>query len=168
MKILSVPSWFLWVLVLALAFAVGALFMTQHTTPDSPKGFVLPAGDPELGKQAFVSFGCVDCHTVTNDTFNIEPKLQQAIALGGQRSEVMTYGRLVTSIIHPSETIKGNEDAFQIGDGLSLMPEFKETMTVKQLADLVSYLIDYYDVWVPDYYDQLYYGVPHYQGPLTP
>ncbi|MGB0415896.1 MAG: c-type cytochrome [Coraliomargarita sp.] len=162
MKLLSVPSWFLWFLVIALAFAVGALLRTQHTTPDSPKGFVLPEGDLDRGKQAFVSFSCVDCHLVTDEVFNIEPKLQQPIQLGGPRYEVMTYGRLVTSIIHPSESIKENAAAFQVADGQSLMPNYAGAMTVQELSDLVTYLIDHYEVWRPDYQDQFYYGYPPY------
>lgn len=148
MKNVSVSPVLLVGVILALIVSLGALLYTQRIVEDSPRGFVLPAGDPVKGKQAFSDLGCVNCHSVYGVTFATEPSIRPelVIPLGGDLPTAMSYGRLVTSIIHPSESMRATRDAYVGADGTSLMPEYKSTMTVEQMADLVDFLQDHYDV----------------------
>ena len=134
--------------ILALILCLGALLYTQRVVEDSPRGFVLPAGDPIKGKQAFADLGCVNCHSVHGVAFADEPRVRpdRVIPLGGGFPVAMSYGALVTSIIHPSESMRSERDAYVGADGKSLMPEYKSVMTVGQMADLVFFLQEQHDV----------------------
>lgn len=148
MKNVSISPLVLVGVILALIVSLGALLYTQRVVEDSPRGFVLPAGDPVKGKQAFTDLGCVNCHSVYGETFSTEPSVNSewVIPLGGELPMAMSYGRLVTSIIHPSESTRASSDVYIGEDGESLMPEYKSVMTVEQMADLVDFLQDHYEV----------------------
>ena len=70
------------------------------------KGFVLPSGDNEKGKQAFIELKCHQCHTVAGELLpeNVEPSMVK-LHLGGEVYRVKTYGQLVTSVIHPNHNL---------------------------------------------------------------
>ena len=74
------------------------------TPPKSGKGFTLPAGDPQAGKENYVKFYCNACHKIDgidqSSADGAAPEL--SIALGGEVTRIETYGELVTSIINPS------------------------------------------------------------------
>ena len=77
--------------------------------PHSGKGFTLPPGDAERGKQIFVELQCNACHTVKG-VDDIQPLAEtdhRMITLGGEKGYVVTYGELVTSIINPIAPIRG-------------------------------------------------------------
>lgn len=126
---------------LALAAFLAAL--AACTPPEkSAAGFRLPDGDPEAGKQAFLDLKCWACHRVKGMDFP-DPVADPAVPfrLGGGNPYVKSDGELVTSIINPShrfprgypeETIRGGE--------LSRMGDYSESMTVRQLEDLVAFL----------------------------
>lgn len=127
---------------------------------DSPQGFRLPDGDPVAGREAFVTMGCVQCHTVVGDSLP-EPEIPRSlhVQLGGETHRVKTYAQLVTSIIHPSHAIKDKNVADYEGpSGKSLMPDLTPYLTVKQLVDITQYLQPHYKVVFPEYTrDGLYY-----------
>ncbi len=114
----------------------------------SARGFRLPDGNIEKGKEAFVSLQCNTCHTVYGETFPAALKFN--IPLGGETPRIRSYGELVTSIINPSHVISGRyrEELRQAKE--SPMTNFNETMTVAQLIDLVAFLQDRYKVVSPD------------------
>lgn len=127
---------------------------------NSPQGFRLPAGDPEAGRNAFVSVGCIQCHTVTDEALpELKTPREIEVQLGGEVRRVKTYAQLVTSIIYPSHSIKdkhvaNNQDA----SGNSLMPDLTTDITVRQLVDITQYLQPHYNVVLPTYpQDQFYY-----------
>jgi mono/diheme cytochrome c family protein len=110
---------------------------------DSSRGFSLPEGDAQAGSQAFVKYGCVNCHAVEG----IMPKpdhkyaLPQPIALGGKGTRVQTYGELVTSIINPSHKLAPRLPVSMTMDGKgSKMANLNEELTVADLVDLVTFL----------------------------
>ena len=134
--------------VAALCVAVAGC----DTGPKSAIGFRLPDGDPEAGRQAFIEMQCNTCHDVAGETLPAPATRKDTIVqLGGPVGVVKTYGQLVSAIIYPSHRITGNlhEDLVSV-DGVSLMRDFNDTMTVQQMIDIVAYLQPRYDVVLPD------------------
>ena len=98
----------------------------------SPAGFRLPAdGDVERGKAAFVELGCNQCHPLAGaDLAPSGGRTQVAIRLGGEVTREPGDGQLVRSIICPPEGRRGT-----LG-----MPRYADTLTVRQLTDIVALL----------------------------
>ena len=115
------------------------------------KGFVLPEGDIEHGKELFASVGCRSCHTIKGEEFPpFEPNDDLNIELGGKVYRVKNYGELLTSIVNPKHTVSEKyrvtlDDAEQ-KDAQSPMPTFNEALTVTQLIDLTAYLHSRYEL----------------------
>jgi len=135
--------------IVALTLALGAC-ESQAT------GFVLPQGDVERGKAAFVDLGCPACHAVQG-SFRKLPMEEGGdevieVELGGPVTRVKTYGDLVTSIINPSHRLSRGQHADTVNpDGTSKMPYYNDVMTVQQLVDLTTFLQGTYSVVVPEY-----------------
>jgi mono/diheme cytochrome c family protein len=121
-------------------------------TPDprSGKGFTLPPGDAERGKATFVSLQCHACHDIkgVDDLPEMEGSDETRVTLGGEKRYVVTYGELVTSIINPSHRFALGYPKEEITDeqGESNMRRYNDVMTVSQLADLVTFLQQHYEV----------------------
>ena len=117
------------------------------------KEFVLPPGDKNAGKQAFVELKCNSCHSVTTQIEHapLEPGTIH-VELGGTVSRVKTYDDLVTSIINPSHRLsRGTNLMTATPDGQSRMPVYNDIMSVQQLIDITAFLEPTYRVWVPPY-----------------
>lgn len=120
------------------------------------QGFVLPPGDVEKGKTAFVDLGCAACH-VLQGVFKKLPTEEGGdevieVVLGGPVSRVKTYGDLVTSIINPSHRLsRGTHEDTVNPDGTSKMPFYNDVMTVQELVDLTTLLQSTYSLKVPEY-----------------
>jgi hypothetical protein len=130
----------------------------------SARGFRLPDGDIDKGREAFVALGCRRCHSVKGvllEEFAGDPPI--LLELGGEVIRVKNYGELVTSIINPDHIVSGkylNEIPNEERPEAKLdspMPSINETMTVAQMIDLVAFLQDHYKRTTPDY-DWQYYG----------
>ena len=122
--------------------------------PKSGAGLRLPDGDVQRGKAAFLELKCNTCHTVAGTEIpspSQDYAYVRVVVLGGEVRQVKTYGALVTSIINPSHSLapgypkeliaKGNESA---------MTNFNDTMTVRQLIDLVAFLQSRYEFVPPE------------------
>lgn len=125
------------------------------------EGFVLPEGDIEQGKAAFLSLGCAQCHTVADTDIEPPENAEFQVRLGGRLIQVEHYGDLLTSIVNPSHRVApqmrlqddtGSED----GAVVSPMPDFTGTMTVAQLIDVVEFLNSKY-TQVPKYSGRYYH-----------
>ncbi len=128
-------------LTLALLSACGGVH--------SSVGFRLPEnGDVERGRAAFIDLKCYTCHTV-NGVETPEPAGDTLVALGGAVTEVRTDGYLVASIIHPSHKIKARPKEAVTVEGVSRMPDFTRSMTVRQLIDIVAMLQSRYRYMPP-------------------
>ena len=121
--------------------------------PKSGKGFHLPDGNIENGKAAFLALKCHTCHRV--DGVELPPPVSTAptnIVLGGEVTRIRTYGELVTSVINPSHGLAPGFKKEQLKDGkLSPMPEFNDSMTVRQMIDIVAFLQSRYKQIESDY-----------------
>ena len=114
----------------------------SHGTPKDWK-FAWPAGNAAEGRKLFVEAECHKCHEIKGETFpdfvkekgDVGPELSQMA--GMHPAEFFAE-----SIINPNAVI--DDDAKQNGyvgaDGKSKMPEYNDTFTVRQIADLAAYL----------------------------
>jgi mono/diheme cytochrome c family protein len=114
----------------------------------SPRGFRLPDGNVDKGKEAFVTLQCNACHSVSGETFPAPTSFN--IPLGGETPRIRTYGELVTSIINPSHVISARYRAELREAKESPMTNFNDTMTVTQMIDLVAFLQSRYKLIYPD------------------
>ncbi|EDY81247.1 hypothetical protein VDG1235_865 [Verrucomicrobiia bacterium DG1235] len=138
---------------------VAILIATCAREANSPQGFRLPSGNAEAGKMAFTTVGCIQCHTIKGESLP-EPNAPREInvPLGGDVSQVKTYAQLVTSIIYPSHIIKNKyKDAYRDEQGNSVMTDFTENMTVRQMIDIAQYLQTHYNVVMPTYPNPVFY-----------
>ena len=104
---------------------------------------MLPVGDAQAGRKAFVDLKCTACHAVPSETefpapvsANPGPPIDARVA-----GRDMSY--LATSIVSPSHALSSGIDETvraQLAGVLSPMGDFSHTMTVRQLADLHAYL----------------------------
>jgi sulfur-oxidizing protein SoxX len=110
------------------------------------RGFSLPPGIVENGRELFTEYRCTSCHTLADTEFNDDEwRLTEnggiAVELGGETTKVQTYGDLVTSIINPSHRLAKGYPVDQISEnGNSKMEYYNEVMTVEELIDLVTFL----------------------------
>ena len=127
--------------VTAVPAAVRITMAELHAAGGVPPGwrFTPPPGDPHAGRQAFIDFGCSNCHAVQGESFS-------AAADGADSSGPDLSGMgsqhpaeyFAESILNPNAVIV-DAPGYVGPDGRSIMPAYPE-MTVRQLADLVAYL----------------------------
>jgi len=123
----------------------------------SERGFRLPDGDAEIGRETFIYMQCNQCHTIENEEFPAIPGDEPYVELGGTVSRVKTYGELVSAIINPSHKLAdGYAKDVVSEDGVSNMYVYNGYMTVQELTDLVMFLQPHYDVLPPNYQYRIY------------
>ncbi len=100
----------------------------------------VPIGDAAAGREAFVALYCTSCHAVEGESGMAEPVASQMpVPMLGPDHGKMSRGKLASAIVAPSHTVS-KEVAKKTEGKLSPMADFSETMTVRQLVDLVAYL----------------------------
>jgi mono/diheme cytochrome c family protein len=113
-----------------------------HTHGGVPPGwmFLVPPGDAVEGRKVFVSMECFACHDVKGEGFPPSSRTPR-----GKGPDLTGMGRhhppeyFAESILNPNRVIV--DGAGYVGpDGLSTMPTYADTMTLKQLVDVVAYL----------------------------
>ncbi|MEH6517070.1 MAG: c-type cytochrome [Halioglobus sp.] len=113
----------------------------------SARGFSLPAGDSEAGEVVFTAMKCNSCHSLPNIDQLEGTQDLISVKLGGKVSISKTYGQLVTSVINPSHRIaKSYQPQNTDAEGQSMMRNYNDVMTVKQLVDLVTFLESQYEL----------------------
>ena len=140
------------VLALLLVSLV-ALSACDQEAKMSTKGFRLPDGDARAGREAFLYMQCQQCHSIKGEQLPVIPGQEPPyVELGGEVTQVKTYGTLITAIINPSHKLaRGYAEAVVAEDGESKMYVYNDHMTVQELIDIVMFLQPYYNVVVPDY-----------------
>jgi len=102
--------------------------------------FLLPPGEATEGRKVFVSMECFACHQVKGENFpqaSKTPRDKGPELTGMGSHHPAEY--FAESILNPNRVIV--EGAGYTGsDGLSKMPSYADTMTLKQLVDVVAYL----------------------------
>lgn len=127
------------------------------------RGLCLPPGDPAAGEAAFIELHCSDCHSVVGGAAFTRPDsfTGRVLPLGGEVGIIKSQGELVTAILHPGAQIRTGVSApFIDAEGRSIMPNYLEEMTPRQLVDLVAYLQIHYELAMPGYQHGYYpYGM---------
>ena len=101
---------------------------------------LFPMGDIEAGKEAFKKLDCVKCHAV-----KYHPDLPKPTAdalgpvLGDLRVEA-PIGWLIDSIVSPSHSVRLGYKGGPTSEHASKMVDYTETMTVRELIDIVTFL----------------------------
>lgn len=130
-----------------LAIAVGLSACDEQNRP--VRGFVLPPGDSDAGKQVFIDHGCYQCHTL------LQVELPErasnppiTLEIGGKVFRVRNYGELLDAVVNPDHIISPKYrmalESEARKDLKSPMPNFNEELTVAELIDLVAFLHDQY------------------------
>ncbi len=145
------------ILMISAALLVGTL-ASCGDPKKSAKGFRLPDGDIEKGKEAFVALACHRCHTVNGVTLpKYEGESPLTMDLGGEVARVKNYGELVTSIINPDHVVSSKylaripKEQRKGAKEDSPMPSANDTTTVSQLIDLVAFLQSRYKELAPEF-----------------
>jgi mono/diheme cytochrome c family protein len=113
-----------------------------HRSGGVPKGwkFLVPSGDAAKGREVFAAMECFACHEVKGENF------PQSSTRGHEPGPELTgmgshhpAEYFAESIMNPNRVIVQGP-GFTSPDGLSKMPGYADTMTVRQLVDVVAYL----------------------------
>jgi mono/diheme cytochrome c family protein len=121
-------------------------------------GFPVDEGDIAAGRQAFIDHRCHQCHSITDERL---PPLAGAgrpmLELGGPTTMVRSYADLTTSIINPNHAVseRYRDQQLLLNQEIPLespmpMPNI-DTMSVRQLLDIVAFLDSRYQVMVEGY-----------------
>ena len=143
-----------WSVILALASssliagcASGALF-----------GFPADQGDIVAGRQAFIDHRCHQCHSIADERLPALAGADRPIfELGGETTMIRSYADLTTSIINPNHAVseRYRDQELLLNTQIPLespmpMPNI-DTMSVRQLIDIVAFLDSKYQLIVEDY-----------------
>ena len=112
-----------------------------HRLGGLPPGwkFTMPAGDAQEGRQVFIKMQCFSCHVIQGEQF---PDNQVGNRPGPNLTGMGTHHPseyFAESILEPNEIIIIGP-GFTGPDGLSIMPSYRDTLTLQQWVDLVAYL----------------------------
>jgi mono/diheme cytochrome c family protein len=134
-----------------------ALMLTACDEQQPVKGFVLPEGNVDLGKQVFIDNECYQCHTMKSETFPERgPNPAVTLELGGKVYRVKDYGELLDAVVNPSHIISPKYlmtlDKEDRKNAETPMPNLTEQITVAELIDLVAFLHAQYSKMDPQFY----------------
>ena len=102
--------------------------------------FLLPLGNPAEGKKVYAALECYSCHEIKGEHFP-----QHAKSPGNVGPELTGMGRyhpaeyIAEAILNPNRVIIEGP-GYTGPDGLSKMPDYTDSLTLRQLIDLVAYL----------------------------
>ena len=142
---------------LAIVIALGGLALAQapksstppkpismdelHRTGGVPRGwkFTLPAGgDPRRGREVFAKLECAKCHEIKPDF----PKTGGAGDVGPELTGMGAHHPaeyFTESILDPNAVILAGP-GYVGPDGRSIMPDYRDSLSVAELVDLVAYI----------------------------
>jgi putative copper export protein len=109
-----------------------------HESGGVPKGWIFrPAdGDADRGRQVFARLGCFACHAVQGESFPAPSGPGPDLTGMGAHHPA---GYLAESVMNPNAVIV-EEPGYTRADGSSIMPDYRDRLTVRELNDLVAYL----------------------------
>jgi putative copper export protein len=113
--------------------------MTElHESGGAPRGwmFTPPPGDPDRGRRVFVRLPCYRCHAVQGADFPAPSGAGPNLTGMGEHHPA---GDLAESILNPNAVIVRGP-GYTGPDGLSAMPDYRNSLRVDDLIDLVAYL----------------------------
>lgn len=112
-----------------------------HANGGVPRGwrFTVPAGDTKTGREVFNRLECNKCHTVADGgpTLPRDPASAGPELTGMGSHHPAEY--FAQSILDPNAVIVTGP-GYTGADGLSIMPDYRDSLTAGELVDLVAYL----------------------------
>ncbi len=113
-----------------------------HNSGGTPPGwrFRIPRGDADDGREAFIKMECFACHNIDGEKFpkrdkdpaKVGPDLSGMGAMHGDG----TY--FFESIVNPNSVVLKGPG--YIKNGLSIMPNYSDSLGLQEAIDLVAYL----------------------------
>lgn len=123
----------------------------------SERGFRLPDGNADAGRETFLYMQCNQCHSIKGEKMPRIAGYEPYVELGGAVTRVKSYGELVTAIINPSHKLAdGYAEELVSENGVSNMYVYNGFMTVQELTDLVMFLQPHYNVIAPQFQYRVY------------
>lgn len=113
-----------------------------HRAGGVPPGwrFAWPAGDPKKGREAYVKLECYQCHEVKGESFppvTKDPTRRGPDLTGMGRHHPAEY--FAESLLNPNAVIVTGP-GHTGDDGLSIMPDYRDSLTLAEAIDLVAYI----------------------------
>lgn len=127
-------------ILILLSLISSAAFASRDEGMIPSNGFFLSQGSSKAGQMAFSRLKCDSCHWVQNGFDFKAPVTDKAGPVLGSKQAAYSPGWIANSIVSPSHTIALNSNGESEGSELSRMGDFKDSMTVRELMDIVSYL----------------------------
>ena len=111
-----------------------------HRAGGVPRGwkFTLPAGDAKRGREVFARLECAKCHEIKPDF----PKTGGAGDVGPELTGMGAHHPaeyFAESIVDPNAVILAGP-GYVGPDGRSIMPDYRDSLSVAELVDLVAYI----------------------------
>ena len=142
----------------SVVVGVASLALVGGCATSSLFGFPIDQGEIVAGRQAFIDHRCHQCHSIADERL---PQLAGAdrpiLQLGGPTTIIRSYADLTTSIINPNHAIseRYRDQELLLNTEIPLespmpMPSI-DTMSVRQLIDIVAFLDSKYRLVVEDY-----------------
>jgi putative copper resistance protein D len=109
-----------------------------HASGGVPKGwmFTSPPGDAARGREVFARLACYTCHAVAGEKFPRPSKVGPALSDVGHHHPA---GYLLESVINPNAVIV-EAPGYTGPDGRSTMPDYRDSLSTRELIDLIAYL----------------------------
>jgi len=109
-----------------------------HASGGVPKGwmFTPPSGDAAKGRAVFARLECYTCHAVGGEKFPRPSKVGPALSDVGHHHPA---GYLLESVINPNAVIV-EAPGYTGPDGRSIMPDYRDSLSTRELIDLIAYL----------------------------
>lgn len=123
------------VLAFMLFFAASAA-----ASANEAQMLTLPQGDPAEGRRAFKELRCNSCHRISADAEMAAPIAEAGAPDLGLRQSRYRPRYLADSIVYPDHAVRTASGHFDPSAASSRMGDFSDTLTVKQVADIVAYL----------------------------
>jgi uncharacterized protein involved in high-affinity Fe2+ transport len=113
-----------------------------HRAGGVPPGwrFGWPAGDPKKGREAFAKLECYQCHEVKGESFppvTSDPTRRGPALAGMGDHHPAEY--FAESILNPNAVVVTGP-GHTGPDGLSIMPDYRDSLTLAETIDLVAYI----------------------------
>ena len=126
--------------LMIFCFTNSLVFANRDEGMTPADGFFLPQGNAQAGERAFARLKCNSCHWVQNNIDLNVPVAEKVGPMLGSKQAGYSPGWIANSIVSPSHTIAINSGGEAEGSELSRMGDFRDTMTVRELTDIVTYI----------------------------
>jgi mono/diheme cytochrome c family protein len=109
-----------------------------HASGGVPKAwmFAPPEGDARKGREVFARLECFTCHAVAGEKFPRPSRPGPALTDVGRHHPA---GYLLESVVNPNAVVV-EAPGYTGPDGRSVMPDYRDSLSARELIDLVAYL----------------------------